>query len=84
MSCQKCGHKREGDVQPHNYGCPESLTVKRRMMRSTYPKAVGRDTVDLAALECEHGECENPKRPQGKGPRPKYCDEHSTPKSRKE
>lgn len=77
MSCDKCG-RNDG----HWIGCE---VVKPPMMQSKYPKAVGRDTVDLAALECEHGECSNPKRPpQGKGPRPKYCGEHSTPKSRKE
>lgn len=79
MSCQTCGHpaeKVDGKRVPqgHNFGCPERLRAHARNLVEP----------DFAGSLCEHGECSNPKRPQGKGPRPKYCDEHSTPKSRKE
>ncbi|MFC8490730.1 hypothetical protein ACFUJU_07970 [Streptomyces sp. NPDC057235] len=70
MSCQTCGHPPEGDIQPHNFGCAESLAA--REARPSEPD------------DCEHGGCSNPKRPQGKGPKPRFCDDHSTAKSRKE
>lgn len=77
MSCQQCGHPAETvngqTVQPHNFGCSQSLAA-RRMMRSKFPKPAGQETVDLAELECEHGECSEPKRPwSGRGAKPKYC-----------
>lgn len=81
MSCQKCG-RSDG----HHLGCE----VPSRQVRLV-PKPDARPVEEAVTEElerlarCEHGECSNPKRPpQGKGPRPKYCDEHSTPKSRKE
>lgn len=76
MTCRTCGHPAEevdGERVPqgHNFGCAEAL-------------AAPSDAEPAPVDACEHGECPNPKRPQGKGPKPKYCDEHSTPKSRKE
>ncbi|MFC5799130.1 hypothetical protein [Streptomyces formicae] len=83
MSCQSCGHPAETvegrPVQGHHIGCVESMAAKRLREHARNPVAP-----DPTASLCEHGECTNPKRPQGKGPKPKYCDEHSTPKSRKE
>ncbi|MGA4942152.1 hypothetical protein [Streptomyces cinereoruber] len=73
MSCQTCGHEAEGEIQPHNFGCAESLAA--RQARPPEPDD---------SAQCEQEGCSNPKRPQGKGPKPKFCDDHSTAKSRKE
>ena len=75
MTCKSCGYPSENVngqrvPQGHHYGCAERV-------REPAPEPPGDDS-------CEHGDCSNLKRPQGKGPKPKYCDEHSTPKSRKE
>lgn len=69
MSCQKCG-REDG----HWLAC--EAAPGGTQPPSVPPKAAEEDG-------CEHGECSNPKRAQGKGPKPKYCDDHSTPKSRK-
>jgi hypothetical protein len=75
MSCQKCGHKREGDVQPHNYGCSESRAAKAR-----YAPESERETTREG--ECIKDGCTEP-RAVSKGPRPaKYCDEHKTARSK--
>lgn len=80
MSCQTCGHPPEtvnGERAPqgHNVGCAKARAAADPSSRGLEPREEG---------VCEHGECSNQRRPQGKGPKPKYCDEHSTPKSRKE
>lgn len=72
MSCQTCGR---GDG--HWLGC-EKAQKPVRHEPVTEPEKI------VKVEHCEHGECSNPKRPQTKGPKPKYCDDHSTPKSRKE
>lgn len=76
--CESCGHPQEyvnsKPVQGHNYGCPESLAVQQAQAPA--------EPVGLEPL-CEFGNCQNFKRPQGKGPKPKYCEEHSDPKKRK-
>lgn len=48
-------------------------------------KTVQRDNVTITtnADVCAFGDCMNPKRPKGKGPAPKYCEDHSDPKNRK-
>lgn len=75
--CPKCGHDTElvdGEaVQPHHLGCP-------RKGGAAKPQAYAR----VPGEHCEHGDCTNPKRPpKGKGPAPKYCEDHSDPKNRK-
>ncbi|MFJ2650883.1 hypothetical protein ACIO1C_29710 [Streptomyces sp. NPDC087420] len=70
MSCQKCG-REDG----HWVGCEAASG-------GTQPPGVPPEAAEKDG--CEHGKCSNAKRPaQGKGPKPKYCDDHSTPKSRK-
>lgn len=66
MSCEACGHEREGDVQPHNLGCSRSLA------------AIAARAAKVPALpepeDCEHDGCSKPKKEwSGKGARPKYC-----------
>lgn len=73
-NCEKCG-RDEG----HWMGCQAAPSWGLRdAIHSFVEKAI-----DNMGLACEHGECSNPKRPPGKGPKPKYCTEHSDPKSRK-
>lgn len=70
--CKTCGRPDEG----HWIGCAESMML-------------GITSEDISVLlsadpvYCAHGDCENPPRPPGKGPRPKYCEDHSDPKNRK-
>lgn len=88
MTCKTCGYPAENVngqrvPQGHNYGCARASAMLAP--DPAYRSEVA--AVELSETEgdsCEHGECPNPKRPQGKGPKPKYCDDHSTPKSRKE
>lgn len=70
-NCESCGR---GDG--HFTGCP---TVRDPLAAAFLVK------LDEAAKanECAFDGCTNPKRPKGKGPAPKYCDEHSDPKNRK-
>jgi hypothetical protein len=69
--CESCG-REDG----HHLGCP---AVRDPLAAAFLVK------LDEAAKanECAFGDCENPKRPKGKGPAPKYCTEHSDPKNRK-
>lgn len=89
MSCQDCGHKAEyvnaQQVQGHNLGCPQSAAMRDVgiRVREDAPDVEEFVAQQLAALACEFGDCTNPKRPQGRGPKPKYCDDHSDPKNRK-
>lgn len=39
--------------------------------------------MEALGFTCAYGDCKNPKRPKGKGPAPKYCEDHSDPKNRK-
>lgn len=66
--CKKCG-RDDG----HYIGC----AVAHRAERETTPPA------PEDADQCTFPGCANDKRPKGKGPAPKYCDEHSDPKNRK-
>ena len=62
MSCKTCGHEREGDIQPHNFGCPKSLAAQAGAQVAPAPD------------ECEHDGCSEPKKEwSGKGAKPKYC-----------
>ena len=80
--CEKCG-RDDG----HNLGCPATLAEP---VEERKDPAFWADADKLVAVEdlpsatfCAFGECRNPKRPKGKGPAPKYCEEHSDPKNRK-
>jgi hypothetical protein len=74
--CPKCGHDAElvagFTVQPHHLGCPRKAGAKVQAPGGGYQEPL-----------CEFGGCQNFKRPQGKGPKPKFCTEHSDPKNRK-
>jgi hypothetical protein len=77
MSCQVCGHEREGDVQPHNYGCARALSAQR--LREHARNLV---EPDFTGSLCAKDGCSEP-RAASKGPRPaKYCDEHKTVRSK--
>lgn len=73
MSCLRCGHKREGQVQPHNLGCPNRLAAK--------PAGPRKEPAVTGPL-CAKDGCENP-RLVSRGPRPaKFCEEHKTTRSK--
>jgi len=81
MSCKECGHKREGDIQPHNYGCPRSLAAQaaRERLREHARNLV---EPDFTGSLCAKDDCSNP-RAVSKGPRAaKYCDEHKSVRSK--
>lgn len=74
MSCKTCGHEPEGDVQPHNLGCTDSITARRLA-----PQA---EREHSRESECIKDGCTEP-RAVSKGPRPaKYCDEHKIVRSK--
>lgn len=77
--CKTCG--REGG---HWLGCAEIREpfVLRRRADAPDPEEHMAQLLEQAA-QCAFGDCKEPKRPKGKGPAPKYCDEHSDPKNRK-
>ncbi|MGW2513647.1 hypothetical protein ACWC0A_30485 [Streptomyces scopuliridis] len=72
-NCAHCGRAPENDQATHWLGC-EEITLQHF--------EAGQVALDPVVI-CEYGDCSNPKRPQGKGPKPKYCTEHSDPKNRK-
>lgn len=73
MSCQTCGREAEGDHQGHWLGCEEGAKASSPRV----PK-------EPAADQCDFGTCANQKKAwSGKGPKPKYCEEHGDPKNRK-
>lgn len=74
--CKTCG-RDDG----HHIGCPEAAKpsasdhdLRNEGHASERPEE---------GATCAFGDCKNPKRPKGKGPAPKYCEEHSDPKNRK-
>jgi hypothetical protein len=71
--CGTCG--REGDG--HWIGCAETAHSAQSVAYNTTPPAAE------DADQCAFPGCLGDKRPQGKGPKPKYCTEHSDPKNRK-
>jgi hypothetical protein len=89
MSCQTCGHEAETvngqTVQPHNFGCAESLAARAfreyaakvsAIAESVKPveKREGVKPLVVDAGRCEHGGCEELKKPwSGRGAKPKYC-----------
>ena len=69
MSCKTCGHPKEGAIQPHNFGCADSLATQAL-------RAHARNLVepDFTGSLCEHDGCSQPKKEwSGKGAKPKYC-----------
>ncbi|UQA91643.1 hypothetical protein [Streptomyces halobius] len=91
MSCKHCGREPQADGTPtHWLGCKA-----KKAERAPEPPPRAAEVPEVAEADnladlpvpvdrCTFGECANPKRPQGKGPKPKYCDDHRTAKSRKE
>lgn len=73
MSCKSCGREPENGTPTHWIGCPEQLRDHARNLVAP----------DFSEALCAQDGCTNPKRPPGKGPKPKYCTEHSDPKTRK-
>lgn len=77
--CQKCGHPKEGAVQPHNLGCVDSRTAR---IKAGIPGAddamVARIEATLDRPTCAKDGCI--KEPaKSRGPRPaKYCEDHKT------
>lgn len=66
--CKKCG-REDG----HHLGCPQAPSGR--------PEG---DATSPGAEMCAYGDCVFQRRPKtGKGPAPKYCEEHSDPKNRK-
>lgn len=66
--CDNCG-RDDG----HWLGCAEAWRADRE---ATPPTPEDAD-------QCVFPGCPNDKRPAGKGPKPKFCTEHSDPKNRK-
>lgn len=77
MTCKHCGREPENGTPTHWLGC-----LKTQRTPEESDQIEGFLEEKLAGM-CDFGTCANPKRPQGKGPKPRYCDEHSDPKSRK-
>ncbi|OEJ24282.1 hypothetical protein AS594_07065 [Streptomyces agglomeratus] len=77
MTCKSCGREPENGRPTHWLGCKEIPSGGRLMELFEEQNHLSPETC------CEHGECTNPKRPQGKGRAPKFCEDHSDPKKRK-
>lgn len=75
--CKTCG-RDDG----HYMGCAEAVKpyAWNGPDGASDPLA---EPLKALGFTCAYGDCKNPKRPKGKGPAPKYCDEHSDPKNRK-
>ncbi|MFD5107116.1 hypothetical protein [Streptomyces cinereoruber] len=81
MSCQTCGHEAEGEIQPHNFGCAESLATQTMLAPSSNAPLPQLATAELDDL-CAKDDCTN-RRAVSKGPRAaKYCDEHKSVRSK--
>lgn len=86
--CESCG-RDDG----HYLGCAEAaksqaedLDVRNARHASGRPEegVTSEDTAPPKGAEmCAYGDCVFQRRPKGKGPAPKYCEEHSDPKNRK-
>jgi hypothetical protein len=94
-SCPECGREFEQGFTTHWLGCPAISRVEPEKAPEPIgpkedpeveePEVVSDDEPDPTPVAlCEFSGCENPKRPAGKGPKPKYCEAHKDPKSRKE
>jgi hypothetical protein len=69
--CDNCGRDDGHWLGCANAPAPKPLPVNPDQLSTGNPD------------ECFHEGCINPKRPAGKGPKPKFCEEHSDPKNRK-
>ena len=94
VKCHHCGRPRPpGAVPTHWIGCKAKKRPPGPPPQEPVPPPEGppedaspASSEALAVDHCEHGECTNPKRPrkQSAGPRPRFCEDHRTAKSRKE
>lgn len=83
--CESCGAYEERSrggsvVQPHNYGCADSLRAKQAEAAKAGLREHARNLVepDFAGSLCGKDGCSAP-RAVSKGPRPaKFCAEHKT------
>lgn len=71
--CKTCGREGGG----HWIGCEGAAHSAQSIVYNTSP------TPPEDADQCVFPGCVNDRRPAGKGPKPKYCTEHSDPKNRK-
>lgn len=71
--CEKCG-RDDG----HHIGCPES-----QFWANADELAFAEDLKIPTIGVCAFGDCDDPRRPKGKGRAPIYCETHSDPKNRK-
>jgi hypothetical protein len=78
--CDNCG-RDDG----HWIGCPASFTDAEHASKLIDADAMTEEDWEAIAPRgiCMFGGCTDPKRPAGKGPKPKFCTEHSDPKNRK-
>lgn len=66
-ACKDCGREPENGTETHWLGCP-------RVAFARGPKADLVILDEVAAIQCEHDGCSEPKKEwSGKGARPKYC-----------
>lgn len=79
--CATCG-REDG----HWLGCAEIAGAQpfelRRRADAPDPEEHMAELIEKAN-QCAYGDCANQRRVPGKGPKPKYCTEHSDPKNRK-
>jgi hypothetical protein len=96
-SCPECGREYEQGFTTHWLGCPAISRVEPEKAPEPIgpredpeiegepkPEEVEPEVEPTLVALCDFAGCENPKRPAGKGPKPKYCEAHKDPKSRKE
>jgi hypothetical protein len=75
-NCETCGRPAENGVPTHWLGCEEP----GRNRRALDVGFITPHDADIAANECEHDGCTEPK--WSDGPRTKFCTTHKDPKSR--
>lgn len=79
MSCIRCGRepeKRDGRVvEVHHLGCE---AARKPQASGTDLRNAGPGPED----QCARGGCDNPRAAQGKGPRPKFCEDHKVKRSK--
>jgi hypothetical protein len=90
-ACRACGREQENGVYTHYLGCDN---IAKPPPTDPLPELVEKAVAELedGPVEpdpkdpeaCQVEGCSNPKRPATKGPKPKFCEDHRDPKSRKE
>lgn len=78
MTCKDCGREPEGGVETHYIGC--EMAVGRWVGAASEGKVVPLGDGLPPEDQCAKDGCANPRAPQGKSPRPKYCIDHKTGK----